>query len=263
MRTVLVVGIGAGDPEHLTLQAVAALRRAEVFFVIDKGGDKDDLLALRTEILRRHRPDGAYRVVPATDPPRERTELADDTYRDVVVDWQDRRAAIYRTMLTDELPEGGTGAFLVWGDPSLYDGTLRLLDRVLEGVEDRDDWRVESIAGISSVAALAAAHRLILNRVGRPVLITTGRRIEGGLPDDADDVVVMLDGRTAFATLPPEQSKDLHIYWGAYLGTAHELLVAGPLDDVRDEIVSVRADARARRGWIMDTYLLRRGEGER
>lgn len=263
MRTVLVIGIGAGDPDHLTLQAVSALRRAEVVFVIDKGDEKDDLLALRTEILHRHRPDGDYRVVSVTDPPRERADLADDTYRDVVVDWQDRRAALYRALLTDELGDGGTGAFLVWGDPSLYDGTLRLLDQVLEGMDDRADWRVESIAGISSVAALAAAHGLILNRVGRPVLITTGRRVEGGLPDDADDVVVMLDGRTAFATLPPEQSKDLHIYWGAYLGTSYELLVSGPLDEVRDEIVRVRSDARAHRGWIMDTYLLRRGEGQR
>lgn len=263
MRTVLVIGIGAGDPDHLTLQAVSALRRAEVFFVIDKGGEKDDLLALRTEILRRHRPDGGYRLVPATDPPRDRAELGDSDYRDVVVDWQDRRAALYRSMLTDEMGPGGTGAFLVWGDPSLYDGTLRLLDQVIGGMPDRADWRVESIAGISSVAALAAAHGLILNRVGRPVLITTGRRISGGLPDDADDVVVMLDGRTAFATLPPEQSKDIHIYWGAYLGTPDELLVSGPLDDVCDEIVRVRSEARDRRGWIMDTYLLRRGEGQR
>ena len=128
---------------------------------------------------------------------------------------------------------------------------------------DGDLWRVESIAGISSVSALAAAHRLILNRVGRPVLITTGRRIEGGLPDDVDDVVVMLDGRTAFATLPSPQRKELHIYWGAYLGTAHEILMSGPLDEVCDEIVEARAAARARHGWIMDTYLLRRGEGQR
>lgn len=263
MRTVLVIGIGAGDPGHLTLQAVSALGRTDTFFVIDKGEAKDDLLALRTEILRRHRPDGGYRLVRAADLARERRELADDAYRDVVVDWQDRRAALYRSMLTEELAPGQTGAFLVWGDPSLYDGTLRLLDGVLEGMPDRDQWRVESIAGISSVAALAAAHRLILNRVGRPVLITTGRRIEGGLPDDVDDVVVMLDGRTAFASLPPDQRKELSIYWGAYLGTPEEILVAGPLDEVCDEIVRVREAARARHGWIMDTYLLRRGEGQR
>ena len=134
---------------------------------------------------------------------------------------------------------------------------------MLSDVPDPDGWRVESVPGISSVAALAAAHGLILNRVGRPVLITTGRRIEGGLPPDVDDVVVMLDGRAAFATLPPEQSADLHVYWGAYLGTDDELLVSGPLDRVCGQIVAERDEARARKGWIMDTYLLRRGAGER
>lgn len=264
VRTVLVIGIGAGDPDHMTLQAVAALRRADVVFVIDKGDVKDDLLALRTEILQRHRPDGGYRLVTAPEVDRDRgteVERDDGRYRDVVVDWQDRRAGLYRRMLTTELAEGGTGAFLVWGDPSLYDGTLRLLEQVLDGIEGQ--WTVESIAGISSVAALAAAHRLILNRVGRPVLITTGRRITDGMPTDVDDVVVMLDGRTAFATLPPEQRAQLHIYWGAYLGTPDELLIAGPLDEVADEILEIRAAARERKGWIMDTYLLRRGSEER
>ncbi|RUQ02060.1 precorrin-6A synthase (deacetylating), partial [Microbacterium sp. HSID17254] len=124
-------------------------------------------------------------------------------------------------------------------------------------------WSVESVAGISSVAALAAAHRLILNRVGRPVLITTGRRIAEGMPTDVDDVVVMLDGRTAFAALPDEQRRELHIYWGAYLGTPDELLVAGPLVEVTEEIVALRAEARESKGWIMDTYLLRGGADER
>jgi precorrin-6A synthase len=268
VRTVLVIGIGAGDPDHLTLQAVRALRRADVVFVIDKGldggGSQDDLLALRTELLRRHRPDGGYRLVTAPEVGRDRgteVERDDERYRDVVVDWQDRRARLYRDMLDAELADGQTGAFLVWGDPSLYDGTLRLLDRVLDGAGEQ--WSVESVAGISSVAALAAAHRLILNRVGRPVLITTGRRIAEGMPTDVDDVVVMLDGRTAFATLPDEQRRELHIFWGAYLGTPDELLVAGPLVEVTDEILKVRAEARENKGWIMDTYLLRRGADER
>lgn len=135
-----MIGIGAGDPDHLTLQAVRALQRADVVFVIDKGldggGSQDDLLALRTEILRRHRPDGGYRLVTAPEVGRDRgteVERDDERYRDVVVDWQDRRARLYREMLDAELADGDTGAFLVWGDPSLYDGTLRLLDRVLDG----------------------------------------------------------------------------------------------------------------------------------
>ncbi|NMH99326.1 precorrin-6A synthase (deacetylating) [Pseudonocardia acidicola] len=255
MRKVFVIGIGAGDPDHITVQAVKAMNRVDVFFVIDKGGVKDDLTGLRTELLARHVGHDRYRVVEAADPERDRSAEA---YRDAVVDWQDRRAEIYQRMITDELGADQVGAFLVWGDPSLYDGTLRLLDRI--AARGEVEFEVESIPGISSVQALAAAHRLILNRIGRPVLITTGRRIAAGLPEDVDDVVVMLDGVTAFAGLP---DTDVDIYWGAYVGSPDEVLVHGNLQEVKDEIVRVRAEHRERKGWIMDTYLLRRRPAER
>lgn len=261
MRSVLVIGIGAGNPDHLTLQAIDAMRRAEVVFVIDKGSAKDDLTGLRTELLDRHVGPGRYRVVEAADPERDRT-VDDAGYREAVVDWQDRRAAIYARMIADELGPDGTGAFLVWGDPSLYDGTLRLLARIRDAdvAVGGPGFDVESIPGISSVSALAAAYRLVLNRIGRPVLVTTGRRIAAGLPADVDDIVVMLDGGAAFAELPDD---DVDIYWGAYLGTADEVLVSGNLAKVKDEIVRVRAERRAAKGWIMDTYLLRRHPEQR
>jgi precorrin-6A synthase len=115
---------------------------------------------------------------------------------------------------------------------------------------------VEVIPGISAVAALCARHAIALNRVGEAVHITTGRRLaREGLPPNAPDVVVMLDAHCAFAA---QRGEDLDVYWGAYLGTPDEILVAGAVDDVADEIVRVRAAARERKGWIMDTYLLRR-----
>jgi precorrin-6A synthase len=253
-RTIYVIGIGAGDPEHLTLQAVAAMNRVDVFFTIDKGavdgGATADLAALRAELLARHvtRP---HRVVAAPEVPRDREPAA---YVDTATRWQLRRGMLYEAMIAEALRPGETGAFLVWGDPALYDGTLPLLQRIAERTHDQ--LRIVSIPGISSVAALAAAHRLVLNRVGTPVLITTGRRLAcHGMPRDVDDVVVMLDGRTAFATLP---DADLEIFWGAYLGTPDEILVDGDLHAVRDEICRLRAEARSRKGWIMDTYLLRR-----
>ena len=250
MRTVYVIGIGAGDPDHLTLQAVAALNRVDVVFTIDKGEATADLAALRKELLARHvtRP---HRLVAAPEVPRERDPAA---YVDTATQWQLRRGLLYEGMLAEHLRAGETGAFLVWGDPALYDGTLPLLHRIAD--RTRDALRIVSIPGISSVAALAAAHGLVLNRVGASVLVTTGRRLAGeGMPADVDDVVVMLDGHAAFADLP---DPDLDIHWGAYLGTPDEILVAGDLAAVRDEIVRRRAEARARKGWVMDVYLLRR-----
>ncbi len=66
----------------------------------------------------------------------------------------------------------------------------------------------------------------------------------------------MLDGEQAFARIDDE---DAEIVWGAYLGTADEILIAGRLGDVKHEIQAVRAQAKRDKGWIMDTYLLRKG----
>lgn len=86
--------------------------------------------------------------------------------------------------------------------------------------------------------------------------ITTGRRLrDHGWPEGADTVVVMLDGDCAFRDLPPE---GLTIWWGGYVGMAQEVLDHGPLAEAGPRIIAARAQARARHGWIMDIYLLRR-----
>jgi precorrin-6A synthase len=244
---ILVIGIGAGDPEHLTLQAAKAIERADVFFVLDKGEVKQELVELREEILRRHATQ--YRVVVGRDPERDRSSEA---YVESVDDWRRRRADVCASLIAGELGAGQVGAFLVWGDPSLYDSTLAILD----DIQDRGElsFDVEVIPGISSVSALAARHRIGLNRVGRAVQITTGRRLrDEGWPDGVDDVVVMLDAKQAFTEHP-----DADIYWGAYVGSADEILASGRVSEVAGEIGETRAEARERHGWIMDTYLLRK-----
>jgi len=193
MREIVVVGIGAGDPEQVTMQAVSALNRVDVFFVLDKGEVKQELVDLRSEILRRYATGKNYRVVVGRDPERDRTSTA---YVEAVDDWRRRRADVCADLIASELGEDEVGAFLVWGDPALYDSTLAILDDILA----RGDlaFEVEVIPGISSVSTLAARHRIGLNQVGRPVQITTGRRLAKAWPDDVDDVVVMLDAQAAF-----------------------------------------------------------------
>lgn len=159
--------------------------------------------------------------------------------------------------MTEELGEGECGAFLVWGDPGLYDSILRILNRTR--AKGGLDLEYEVIPGISSVQALAAAHKIPLNQIGGSVMITTGRKLAEGLPDNADSVIVMLDGQTAFRSV----DQDVHIYWGAYLGTEDEILISGRLREVIQEIEETRARARARKGWIMDTYLLTKSEGSK
>lgn len=252
-----MIGIGAGDPEQLTLQAVRALRDTDVFFILDKGEVKSDLTGLRRDMLDAHVPEGTYRIVEARDPDRDRS-AGGAAYSPAVGDWRSARAGIYARLIAEELGEDETGAFLVWGDPALYDSTLAILEEVL--ASGTVAFAYDVIPGISSVSSLAARHRTGLNRVARPVQITTGRRLAEGFPDGVDDVVVMLDAHQRFRQYADE---DLDIYWGAYLGTPDEILVSGPIGEAAPRIERLRAEARERKGWIMDTYLLRRNPRER
>ena len=242
-RRIHVIGIGAGDPDYVTAQAVVALNEVDVFFAMDKGEAKHDLVALRREVCARFIREPGYRFVELADPSRAKT----GDYRQAVADWHAARAEVWARALLDELPDDGVGAFLAWGDPSLYDSTLRILDLVAA----RIDVSYDVIPGITAIQALTARHRIPLNDVGEPVLITTGRRLRAeGLSGAA---VVMLDGDCAFLGCPP----DTRIWWGAYLGTPDELLVDGTVGEVGQRIAAMRAEARDRHGWIMDTYLLR------
>jgi precorrin-6A synthase len=251
VRRLLLIGVGAGDPAYVTAQAARAMGEVDVFFVVQKGGDADELAALRHGIVERFVEDGSSRIVAVPDPPRDRAAAA---YGAAVEDWRERRAATWEAALRDELDEREVGAFLVWGDPSLYDSTIDVIERIRGAGRIELDYDV--IPGVSAIHALTARHRIPLNRVGGAVQITTGRRLAAaGWPDGVDDVVVMLDADCSFRHLDPA---GIDVYWGAYLGTPDELLIAGPLAQAGPEIERARAAARARKGWIMDTYLLRR-----
>ncbi len=252
MRKLFVIGIGAGNPEHVTVKAIKALNRTDVFFVMDKGADKSDLIRLRQDICDRYIEGRSYRFVEAKDPARD---PAAASYRAGVDQWHRQRAAILQDLIAKELGPDETGAFLVWGDPSLYDSTLRIID--LMRANAAIAFECDVIPGISSVQALAAAHGIALNHIGGSIHITTGRLLRETPAQATDNTVVMLDGTDAFAGIDPT---NITIHWGAYLGTDKEILIAGPLRDAAPEIARVRADARKRHGWIMDTYLLRRSE---
>jgi precorrin-6A synthase len=242
-RHIHVIGIGAGDPDYVTVQAINALNATEVFFAMDKGEAKRDLVALRQRICARFIRAPGYRFVELPDPQRS----TDADYRQAVSDWHAARARIWGAAISAELPPDGVGSFLAWGDPSLYDSTLRILDAVATQV----DITYDVIPGITAIQALTARHRIPLNDIGASVLVTTGRQLRAqGVSGSA---VVMLDADCSFQTCPP----DTRIWWGAYLGTPDELLVAGTVGDVGAQIAALRAQARARHGWIMDTYLLR------
>ncbi|MBP1876599.1 precorrin-6A synthase [Ensifer adhaerens] len=251
MRKLLIIGIGSGNPEHMTVQAINALNRADVLFIPTKGEKKTELAEVRREICARYVTRADSRTVEFAVPVR-RTEGV--SYDGSVDDWHARIAEIYERLIGRELSEDGIGAFLVWGDPMLYDSTIRIVERVKARGKVAFDYDV--LPGITSLQALCASHRIPLNLVGKPVEITTGRRLAESFPARSQTSVVMLDGEQAFQRI---EDPEAEIYWGAYLGTPDEIVISGRLADVRGKILAARAQARERMGWIMDIYLLRKG----
>jgi precorrin-6A synthase len=243
MTTLLLIGIGTGNPDHVTGQATRALNGADLIVIPRKGQAKSDLADLRRQILSQ--------VLTAPVPVAEYDvpQRADqDDYLGAVNDWHDAIAQIWAASIAAH-PGAKTVALMVWGDPSLYDSTLRIAAR-LPGVT------VKVIPGITSLQALTAAHAIPLNTLAAPVTITTGRQLrDHGWPKGATTLAVMLDKGGAFTVLPP----DTEIWWGAYVGMHEETLIHGPLGVVSDQILATRARLRAEHGWIMDIYLLRRG----
>lgn len=251
MIDLTLIGIGTGDPEQLTLAAIRAMNAADLILLPRKGEEKTDLIAVRREICAQVLT-GATRLIEFDLPVRRQQS----DYLGAVQHWHDAIAACWTAQIAAHLPEGGKLALLVWGDPSLYDSSLRIADRLrARGL----DLRVTVVPGISSLHALTAAHAIPLNALAAPVVITTGRQLrDHGWPAQADSVAVMLDGGCAFEALDPS---GLRIWWGAYLGMAQQVLIAGALAVVGPHIVERRAALRARHGWIMDVYLMRKERG--
>lgn len=249
VKHIHIIGIGTGNPEHVTIQAINAMNAADVIFLPLKGAAKEELAEVRREICERYITRPGIRISEFAVPQRQ---TADRSYAQSVDAWHGEIAHIYGELIAG-LPEDGSGAFLVWGDPSLYDSTIRIIERVRQQADLDFDYSV--VPGVTSIQALAASHKIPINLVGKPIEITTGRRLaREGL--QAPTTVVMLDGEQAFAKI---DDPDAEIFWGAYLGTEDEIVRSGRLGDVATDILTLRSEARQRHGWIMDIYLLRKG----
>lgn len=246
MFDLTLIGIGTGNPDHVTFQGAQAIRAADLILIPRKGENKADLAGLREQIISQVTdtlPQIAYFDIPA--------RRADDGYLRGVDEWHDAIALRWQDAIAAH-PGAQHVALLIWGDPSLYDSSLRIAARL----EPQPETRV--IPGITALQALTAAHTIPINDLGAPYVVTTGRRIrDEGWPPVASKVAVMLDGECSFQSL---EMADYDIWWGAYVGMKEELLIHGSLDAVAQQILDTRAEARANHGWIMDIYLLHRRE---
>ena len=247
MFDLTLVGIGTGNPDHLTRQAVHALNAVDVILIPRKGASKADLADLRRAICADVVTNPATRIVEFDLPVRD---AGNPDYLSRVDDWHDEIAKCWISAIASAPGPSKRVALLVWGDPSLYDSTLRIAARLTPAP------KVTVIPGITSMQALCAAHAIPMNDIGAPVLVTTGRQLrDNGWPAGVDSLVVMLDGDCAFQGIDPG---GVAIWWAGYVGMAEEILFSGPLAESSPQIIAARTAARAAHGWIMDIYLLRR-----
>jgi precorrin-6A synthase len=239
-----LIGIGTGNPDHVTFQGAQAMRDADLILIPRKGDSKSDLAGLREEIIAQVTdtpPQISYFDIPQ--------RRADDGYLPGVDEWHDAIALRWQEAIAAH-PDARHVALLIWGDPSLYDSSLRIAARL----DPQPPTKV--IPGITALQALTAAHAISINDLGAPYVVTTGRRIrDEGWPKGASKVAVMLDGACSFQSL---EVADYDIWWGAYVGMKEQLLIHGPLDQVAGQILETRANARADHGWIMDIYILKK-----
>lgn len=245
-RRVVLIGVGPGDPDQVTVQAVRAMNEVDFFVVTEKrrpGGDP--LAAARAALLARHVV-GEPTVVVVEDVERDRTPA---DYQRAVTDWHNARADRYTAVLA---AHHGDAGFLVWGDPALYDSTIRVLERVVGTM----DATLEVVPGVSSLSALAARHRIVPHGVGEPLHITTGRRLPEAVAQGLPAIAVLLS--RSLDELRAVDPAGWLIWWGANLGTPSERLVAGSLAESLPAIEAARASAKHEAGWLMDIYLLRR-----
>jgi precorrin-6A synthase len=240
VRRLRVVGVGMG-PQHVTVQAAEALRSVDWVLAFSKGPD-DPLLAVRAEVCRRY---GDPTIVEVPDPSRDRADPAD--YGGAVRDWHAARVDACRQVLAQHPGDVG---MLVWGDPSLYDSTLR----IVSALREHEQLAVDVVPGISAPQLLSARHGIVLHEIGQPLHVTTGRRLREAIDQGQDNLLVMLNRDLDLSGL-----EDWRIWWGANLGTDHEKLVSGRVGDVADDLATARGQARVAAGWLMDVFLLRRG----
>jgi precorrin-6A synthase len=244
VRRLLVLGVGMG-PQHVTGEVAAALRSCDYVIAVRKGED-DALLAVRRSIAEKY----GVPVVEVPDPERDRPGRDRNGspfhYAGAVTDWHAARVDAFAPVLAQR---GGTAGFLVWGDPSLYDSTVR----IVSALAARLGAPFEVLPGISAPQLLAARHKIVLHEVGCPLHITTARRLAEAVEGGQDNILVVLS-----RSLDLESLGDWSVWWGANLGTPSEELVSGRVADVRASLSQARDRAKSAAGWVLDICLLRR-----
>lgn len=242
IEKIYLIGMGPGDIKYLTLEAAETIRKLNLFLIPAKAGKKESLALKRKEIIAQIKSTKNFRILEVSFPERKKTGI----YEEEVKKWRFQKGQILKEVLQKET-EKEVG-FLVWGDPSLYDGHIEIFKEVQKDL----NFELEIIPGISAFQILSAKHQISLTEIAGTLTFTTPRGLKK-LKSLDHHVVVFLDNYESYKNLNFSQ---LQIYWGAYLGTSEEVILSGNLKEVLPKLINLRRKLRKEKGFIMETYLL-------
>jgi len=242
VKKVYLIGMGPGNLKYLTLEAVDLIKRLPLFLIPLKSSKKTYLTEKRKEILYKIRKDQNFKIVEIPFPERKRSFQ----YKEAVISWRRKKAEILIKVLQKESTE--EAGFIVWGDPSIYDGHIE----IFKDVQKQIPIEFEIIPGISAFQILSAKHKIPLTKIAGSLLFTTPRGLKK-FSEIKENTVVFLDNYESYRKFNQE---DLKIYWGAYLGTEKEVLLSGRLSEIKEKIIELRRKLRKENGWIMEIYFL-------
>jgi precorrin-2/cobalt-factor-2 C20-methyltransferase len=173
--TLYGIGVGPGDPELIPLKAIRIIQEADVIFTACS--TKNDY-SMAVRVARPHIPENAdVRQLPfPMTMDREVVRRA----------WREHAGTVIR-----ELEKGSSAAFLTLGDPLTYSTFGYLLRNIRS---QAPHLRVETVPGITSYQAAAAATNTPLVEGEESLLLLSGVNGGGGLRAmaDASDNVVFL-----------------------------------------------------------------------
>ncbi len=173
MSKVIGIGVGPGDPELITVKAINAIKNCDLIVVpVSKIGKSSVAFDIAKEYI-----EGEDTVLEQLFP------MTHDK-KDLEKNWDENTLEIKRLV-----EEGKTVGFLTLGDPSFYSTYMYLVPRLISyGI------KVETIPGITSFSAVAAAENIKIGEWEEPVGIVplkgNGETLKDAL-DNFNNVVVM------------------------------------------------------------------------